>query len=204
MSCMVCQWYVRWNASCQSSPLGIMYVIRWRGTPKSLHPLWSCVESISMSTSKSKRSFVSRRASDVSAVRRSKGRKRRVESRGVRKWVGVGGGFVWEGTLGYDHDDEDDQIVFLWFFLCCPWLRLNKLRRNGSMQSVRERPSDPWIGMIGWAGLGFWSWIRRALDCGWLEGWSRATWRGSDRRAEASETSTSSSCPSFFPLIFLS
>lgn len=34
------------------------------------------------------------------------------------------------------------------------------------MQSVRERPSDPWIGMIGWDGTECWI---RSVDCGWLE-----------------------------------
>lgn len=56
------------------------------------------------------------------------------------------------------------------------------------MQSVRERPSDPWIGMIGWVGI--WCLV---LDSElWIvDGWRmvEATWRDSDRRAGASETS---------------
>lgn len=58
------------------------------------------------------------------------------------------------------------------------------------MQSVRERPSDPWIGMIGWVGC--WDLVLNS-DCGlWIvDGWwvIEATWRGSDRRTEANETS---------------
>ena len=64
------------------------------------------------------------------------------------------------------------------------------------MQSVRERPSDPWIGMIGWvgSGAGFRVWI--------VDGWRKveATWRGSDRRTGASDTSSRrqpASVPSF-------
>lgn len=40
------------------------------------------------------------------------------------------------------------------------------------MQSVRERPSDPWIGMIGWVGSGA---ELGCVDCGlWMAGgWSR-------------------------------
>lgn len=88
-------------------------------------------------------------------VQRSKGRKLpgRVESRGVRR-VGLG----LEDLDGKAHCDmiTMTRMIKWYFFLfwpCkCPWLRLNKLGRNGSMQSVRERPSDPWIGMVGWAG----------------------------------------------------
>lgn len=126
-----------------------MYAVPWRRSPKCLSLLRCCVVSMS------RRAFVSRRASNVRCCGAVSARSQVVESRESR---GVGSKF--------DHDDEDDQIVF--FRPGESWLRFGGLRRNGLMQSVRERPSDPWIGMIGWVGTECWI---RSVDCGlWMAG----------------------------------
>lgn len=75
--------------------------------------------------------------------------------------AGLRGGWI----EGDDRDDECDQIVFFRPDSGAACV-LGGMQRNGLMQSVRERPSDPWIGMIGWVGI--WCWIR-SVDCGWLE-----------------------------------
>jgi hypothetical protein len=92
MLCTICGWYVRWNASCQSSPLGIMYSIPRRRSLSCM--LAACVAVSRVSNLKSMSdAFVSRRASGCNAAVQ---RREEVESSQVERRK-VGGLGVWGG-----------------------------------------------------------------------------------------------------------
>lgn len=87
----------------------------------------------------------------VTAVQRSKGRKRRVESSRVAERP--------KGGLGleeneYDHDDEDDQIVFLSFFLRCPLVAFEQVATEwiNAVCAGEAVGSVDWYDRMGWAG----------------------------------------------------